>query len=99
VGALDLEMIEEPPPLRHVIAPGDAFDTAAGLAGLAPVEGDAGIFFREMIERLDLGIDALGRPFLDRGIEAARRIHQERRAGVHYLVARRDAVDDRRGHA
>ncbi len=78
--------------------PGHALDAAARLAAFAAVEHDAGVVLRQMIEQLDLGVDALRRPGLDHGIEAAGRVHQQRRPGADDLVARRDAVDDRTRH-
>jgi hypothetical protein len=80
VRALDLEMVKQPDALRDIIGPGDAFDPAARLPGLAAVEGDAGVLLRQMVEQLDLGVDALRAPFVERGIESAWRIHQDRRA-------------------
>jgi hypothetical protein len=62
------------------------------------VEHDAGVCRRQVVEQLDLGVDALGRPFLDRRVEAAGRVHQERRPAADDLVAGRDAVDDRGRH-
>src|SRR6267143_7048194 len=59
VRALDAQMVQQSLALRHVVRPGDALDAAAGLAALAPVEGDAGIFLRQVIEELDAAVDAL----------------------------------------
>ena len=64
--ALDAEMVEQALALRHVVRPGHALDAAARLAAFAAVEHDAGVVLRQMIEQLDLGVDALRRPFLDR---------------------------------
>src|SRR2546425_11026201 len=94
VRALDAQMIQQPLALRNVVRPGDALDAAAGLAALAPVEDDAAVFFRQVLEELDPGVDALRAPLLYRRIEAARRVHQQRRPGADQLVARLDAVDD-----
>src|SRR5262249_7758394 len=96
--AFDPEVIEQAFALRDVMRPGDALDAAAGLAAFAPVEQDAGVALRQMIEQLDPGIDALRAPRVYRRVETARRVHQERRAGARHLVARGDTVDDRGGH-
>jgi len=98
VGALDLEMVQQSLALRHVLRPGHALDPAARRPAFAPVEQDAGVFFRQMVDELDLGVDAERRPFLDRGVEAAGRVHQQRRSGARDLVAGGDAVDDRGRH-
>ena len=96
--ARNAEVIEQALALRDVMRPGHALDAAAGLSAFAAVEHDAGKMFRQMIEQLDLGVDALRRPGLDHGVEAAGRVHQDRRPGADDLVARRDAVDDRARH-
>ena len=88
-----LQMVEQAFALRDVMRPGHGLDAAAGLAAFAAVEQDAGEVLRQMIEQLDLGVDALRRPGLDHRVEAARRVHQDRRAGADDLIARRDAVD------
>ena len=59
VRALDAEMIEQAFALRDVMRPGHALDAAARLAAFAAVEHDAGVFLRQVIEQLDLGVDAL----------------------------------------
>ena len=40
---LDVQVIEQPLALRHVMRPRDALDPSARLAGLATVEDDAGV--------------------------------------------------------
>src|SRR6184192_893789 len=92
--APDVQMVQQSLALRHVVRPGDALDAAAGLAALAPVEDDAAVLFRQVLEELDPGVDALRAPLLHRRIEAAWRVHQQRRPGADQLVARLDAVDD-----
>src|SRR2546422_7572140 len=94
VRALDVQMVQQSLALRHVVRPGDLLDAAAGLAALAPVEDDAAVLFRQVLEELDPGVDALRAPLLYRRIEAAWRIHQQRRPGADQLVARLDAADD-----
>src|SRR5437763_14406504 len=83
VRAPDVQMLQQSLALRHVVCPGDALDAAAGLAALAPVEDDAAVLFRQVLEELDPGVDALRAPLLYRRIEAAWRIHrsEERRVG------------------
>ena len=78
--------------------PGDALDPAAGLAAFAAVEQDAGKTLWQMIEQFYPGVAAERRPRLDHRIEAAGRIHQQRRPGADHLITRRDAVDDRARH-
>src|ERR1700675_1863524 len=78
--------------------PGDALDPAARLAAFAAVEQDAGKAFWQMIEQLDSGIATNRRPRLDHRVEAAGRVHQQRRSGADHLVSRRDAVDRHSRH-
>src|SRR5216684_436816 len=66
VRALDLQVLEQSLALRHVVRPGNAFDAAARLAALAPVEDDAAVFLRQVVEQLDAGVYALSAPLLDR---------------------------------
>src|SRR5712691_11639558 len=87
-------MIEQSLALRDVVRPGHALDAAARLAAFAPVEHDAGVFFRQVVEQFYLGVDALRRPLVQSGIEAGGRVHQERRPRAPHVVACRDAVDD-----
>src|SRR5258708_34612936 len=94
VRAPDVQMIQQSLALRHVVRPGDALDAAARLAALAPVEDDAAVLLRPVLEELDAAVDALRAPLLHRRIEATWRIHQQRRPGADRLVARPDAVDD-----
>src|SRR3989454_8534631 len=94
VRAPDVQMLQQPLALRHVVRPGDALDAAARLATLAPVEDDAAVLFRQVLEELDPGVDALRAPLLHRRIEATWRIHQQRRPRADHLVARLDAADD-----
>jgi hypothetical protein len=98
VRALDAEMIEQAFALRDEMLPGDALDPAARLAAFAAVEQDAGKTLWQMIKQLDPGVAAERRPRLNHGVEAAGRVHQERRPGAERFVARRDAVDNRACH-
>ncbi len=75
VRAGDAEMVQQALALRGIVGPGHALDPAAGPAALPPVEGDAGIGPRQMVEQPDLGVDALGAPLLRSRIEAAGRVH------------------------
>src|SRR5580704_17207459 len=77
--ALDAEMIEQTFALGDEMPPGDALDPAAGLAAFAAVEQDAGKTLRQMIEQFYPGVAAERRPRLDHGVEAAGRVHQQRR--------------------
>src|SRR5436309_2196415 len=94
VRALDVQVVQQSLALRRVMRPGDPLDAAARLAALAPVEDDAAVLFRQVLEELDPGVDALRAPLLYRRIEAAWRVHQQRRPGADQLVARLDAADD-----
>src|SRR5882672_8744260 len=70
VRAPDVQMIQQSLALRHVVRPGDALYAAARLLAFAPVEDDAAVLFRQVLEELDPGVDALRAPFLHRRIEA-----------------------------
>src|SRR3989454_10220076 len=94
VRAPDVQMVQQSLALRRVMRPGDPLDAAARLAALAPVEDDAAVLFRQVLEELDPGVDALRAPLLYCRIEAAWRVHQQRRPGADQLVARLDAADD-----
>src|SRR2546426_12373255 len=59
VRAPDVQMVQQSLALRHVMRPGDALDAAAGLVALAPVEDDAAVLFRQVLEELDAAVDAL----------------------------------------
>jgi len=74
--ALEIQVIEQAPPLCDVVRPGDALDAAARLPGLAPVENDAAVFFRQVIEELDPRVHTLRFPLVQGRIEARRRVHQ-----------------------
>ena len=76
---VDAEMVEQALALFGVVRPGDGLDVPAGVAAFAPIEHDAAVVLGQVIEELDLLVDAVGRPLLDRRVEAARRIHQQRR--------------------
>src|SRR5688500_209533 len=95
---LDAEMLQQPFALFRIVRPADRLDAAAGAAGFAPVERDAGVVPRQVVEELELLVDAEGRPLLDSRIEAAARVKQNWRAGAQHLVARLDAIDARRRH-
>src|SRR5580704_661164 len=69
------------------------------LAAFAAVEQDAGKTLWQMIEQFDPGVAAERRPRLDHRVEAAGRVHQQRRPGAERFVARRHAVNRDRGHA
>jgi hypothetical protein len=56
--------------LVDVVRPGDALDTPARLPGLAPVEDDAGVFLRQVVEQLDARAHALRRPLVERRVES-----------------------------
>src|SRR6185437_7579561 len=99
VRALDAEMIEQRSSLRDVARPRDMLDAAPRLPAFAAVEDDAAVTRRQVVHQFHARIYAEARPFLDRGVEAARRVHEERRARAHHLVARADAVEDRARHA
>src|SRR5688572_16846403 len=92
-------MLEQPLALPDVVRPGDALDTAARLARFAPVEEDAAVRPREMVEHPCLGVDAERRPLVDRRVEPAGREQQQRLPRAHYFITCVDAVDDRRCHA
>src|SRR4051812_5939983 len=62
VRALDLQVLEEQFALPRIVRPRDRLHAAAGLAALAPVEGDALEFLRQVLEQLDARIDALAAP-------------------------------------
>src|SRR5580704_7301178 len=96
--ALDAEMVEQSLTLGDEMPPGDALDPAAGLAAFAAVEQDAGKTLRQMIEQFYPGVAAERRPRFDHSVEAAGRVHQDRRPGADHLVTRRDAIDDRARH-
>src|SRR5580704_19011119 len=96
--ALDAEMVEQAFALRDEMPPGDALDPPAGLAAFAAVEQDAAKTLWQMIEQFYPGVAAKRRPRFDHGVEAAGRVHQQRRSGANHLVARGDAVDDRARH-
>src|SRR5712692_5278419 len=59
---LEIRVLGRSSPLSDVVRPGYALDPAARLAGLAPVEDDAAVFFRQVIEQLDAGVHALRLP-------------------------------------
>src|SRR5207253_5284812 len=82
VRALDAEMVEEPLGLQHEVLPADRLDASARLAAFAPVERDARVVLREVVERLHPGVDTERGPFLDGGVIAAGREHHERRAAA-----------------
>jgi hypothetical protein len=42
----DAQVVEQSFALRDILRPGHALDTPAGLPTFAPVEHDAGVFFR-----------------------------------------------------
>jgi hypothetical protein len=77
--ACNVQMLEQPFALRDVMPPGDRLDPSARLAAFASVEQDAAKMRRQMIEQLYLLVDAECRPGFGHRIEAARRVHQERR--------------------
>src|SRR5438094_599828 len=97
--ALDAEVLEQSLALLCVVRPGDRLDAPARLAALAAVEGDAAVFLRQMLEQLDARIHALRAPLLDGGVEAARRVHEERRSFAYDFIVGRNAVDDGFSHA
>src|SRR5579883_3464310 len=98
VGALDPQMLQQALSLGDVVGPGHALEPTARTTCLAPIEHDAGIPLRQMIEQLDRRIDPLRAPLLYGRIEAAGRIHEYRRPRTHDLIIGRDAVDDRARH-
>ena len=98
VRLFDTEMVEQAFALRNIVRPRDALDAAARLPRLATVEHDATIVLRQVIERLHPRVDTERAPFLERGVEATRREHQERRPRADDVVACHDAIDDCRGH-
>ncbi len=98
MGALEFQVLEQALALRHVVRPGDALDSTARLPSLAPVENDAGVFLRQVIEQLDAGVHALRGPLVQGRIEPGGRVHEQRRPVADHLVAGLDAVDERGGH-
>src|SRR5262249_23700288 len=94
----DIQVVEQSFALLDVMTPGNGFDTTSGLAALAPVEDDASESFRKVIENSCLRVNTQRGPFLYRCIEAAGRVHQQRRAGANHLVSRRDAINSCCGH-
>ena len=98
-GPRNVQMVEQSFALRDVMRPGHGLEAAAGLTAFAAVEQDAGVGLRQMVEELDLGVDALRRPSLDHGVKTARRVHQDRRPGADDFIMRRDAVDVDARHA
>src|SRR5712691_10637679 len=64
VRALDTQMLEQELPLPRVMRPGDELDAPGRLPALAPVEHDAAVFLRLVIEQLDARVDALRGPLL-----------------------------------
>ena len=99
VRALDAQVLEQELSVPRVMRPGDELDASRRLAALAPVEHDAAEFLRQVLEQLDARVDALRGPFLDRRVEAARRVHQDRRPVAQHLIARAQSVDQRFSHA
>ena len=97
--ALDAEMLEQRFAVPRVMRPGDELDAAAGGAAFAPVEHDAAIALRQMIEQLHARIHALRAPLVDRRVEAAGRVHQQWRPVAQHLVVRTQPVDQRFSHA
>src|SRR6516162_4386026 len=94
----DAQVLEETEPRANVMGPGHDLDASAGFPSFATVEDDALKAPLEMMKQPDSGVRRDRRPFVQRGIEAAGREHQQRRAVTAYLVSRRNAVDDCRCH-
>ena len=80
VRALMPEMIEQSLALRDVMRPGHALDASARLAAFAAVEHDAGVFFRQVVEQLDPGVDAVRATISPRS-RRSRRAHTSAAAG------------------
>src|ERR1700691_5892500 len=98
MGALDAEMVEQAFALCDEMLPSQGLDPPARLAAFAAVEQDAGETLWQMIEQFYPGVTAERRPRLDGRVEAAGRVHQQRRPRADHFVARRDAVDCSSGH-
>ena len=97
--ALHAQVLEQRLSVPCVMRPGDELEAPGRLTALAPVEHDAAVFLRQVIEQLDARVDPLRAPLFDRRVEPARRVHQERRPIAQHLVARAQAVDQRFSHA
>jgi hypothetical protein len=96
--ALDAQVLEQRLAVRGEVPPLDELDAPARLAALAAVEDDAAEFLRQMLEQLNALVDPARVPALDRGVEAARGVHEQRFALTDNLVARGDAIDERARH-
>src|SRR5690349_19854407 len=92
------EMVEQRLSLGDIVLPRNHLDPPARAAAFAPVEDDAAERLRQMIEEPRARIHALRAPLLERRVEAARRVHEERRAVADDLVVRADAIEDDFSH-
>src|SRR3982074_1945393 len=94
MGALDVQVLEQPFALRDIVGPREVLDAAARLSAFAAVENDAAVLPREMLEELGAGIYAGRGPLLHGAVEPTRGKHQQRLPCADHFVAGADAVDD-----
>ena len=72
MGFVDVERIEQSCALADKMVPGNLFHPAAGLAVLTPVEQDASVSGRKVVEQLDPFIHPEVGPLFNARIESAR---------------------------
>jgi len=98
VGPVDAEVVEQADRLGDVLVPGEPLEAAAGPAGLAAVEDDAGVALGERVDEAEVRVAAEGRPVLQARVEPAGAEHEHGRPLADGLVPGGESVEVDDGH-